>query len=221
MKVNPAFLLLLLLLPTASLWSQDKMDDTKWTTRLDFMVPQPISNKAFKLSFTGIFDAGLSVNYRIGNMFNLGVAYRYKQFQVRANKIPDVDMLQHTHNPLLRLSFDKKSGKNGILTPAINVGYNFITYSGTPCSTSVATGKEVTGINLEPNISYVWLIDEGFGMGLMLNYNILTHEFNPDAVCLSEHKSYSDTEKTGLSSSFSFGFSVFIDFAHQAEGFDE
>ncbi|MCC7302005.1 MAG: hypothetical protein IT233_05135 [Bacteroidia bacterium] len=212
--------LLLLFLPIL-ISAQDKADDIRWTTRLDFMVPQPVANKAFKLSFTGIFDLGFSVNRRIGKMLNLGVAYRFKQFQVRGNKIPDVDMLQHTHNALLRFSFDKPVGKNALLTPALNTGYNWLDYSKIPCVNGNPFDKNVEAINLEPNVSYVWMIDEGFGMGLMVNYNLLTYEFNPDGVCLNEHKSYSEKEKTGLTSSFSFGFSVFIDFAHRAEGFEE
>lgn len=217
-------LTLLLLLSTVLLCqAQEKTDDTKWITRLDLMVPQPLANKAFKFSFTGILDVGLSVNRRIGSMFNAGISYRYKQFQVRTNKIPDLQILpvMHTHHGSLRLSMDLKSGKNGIVTPGLNIGYNFINFTDLPCSTMVATTPEVRAFNLEPNVAYIWLIDEGFGMGLMLNYNLLTYEFDPAGICLTEYKSYTDAQRTGLTHSFSVGFSVYIDFAHQAEGFEE
>lgn len=206
-----------------SIFSQEKTDDTRWTTRLDLMVPQPLANKAFKVSFTGILDVGLSINRRIGNKFNLGVSYRYKQFQVRTNKIPDLQILPifHGHNGNLRFSMDLKNGKSGLITPGLNVGYNLINYSHLPCVSLMPTHEEVTGFNLEPNLAYVWLIDEGFGMGLMLSYNLLTYEFDPEGICLTEYKDYSDKQKTGLTQSFSIGFSVFIDFAHQAEGFEE
>ncbi len=201
--------------------SSQEADKTKWTMRLDMMVPQPVSNKAFQLSFTGICDVGASLNVRLGKLFNVGAQYRYKQFQVRGNKIADVYTLQHTHNACAKFSLDISTSKNTIFSPGIGLGYNWINYTYLPCSLLTPTGQYVTAINMEPQAAFVWMIDEGFGMGLMVNYNLLAYEFDPVSICLSEHKSYSAKEMSGLTGSFSFGFSVFIDFAHRPEGFEE
>jgi hypothetical protein len=194
--------------------------ETKATFRLDLMVPQPVANKALKLSFTGIFDFGGSLSYGF-NGFNIGAFYRYKQYQVRANKIPDVGTLLHFHNTGLKLSYDKPLNKYFMISPGLNVGYNFINYTELACSTSVATGVKDQAINFEPFFAAYFMIDEGWGVGLQVAYNVTTYEFDPYAVCLGEHKSYSDNERTGLMHNYSLGFSVWYDLARKGDSFDE
>ena len=200
--------------------AQDGDLENALTLRVDFMVPQIATNKAFKLSFSGIFEVGGSVNYRVGK-FNFGPLYRYIQFQVRADKIPNIQTILNVHSAGLKLNADIPYGKSFLLMPGLNTEWNFLNYTHLPCSLKTASEKKSSAFNLEPNMSVVFLFDEGFGIGLQANYNILTYNFNPDNICLDEYKSYSNKEKTGLTGLFGFGFVVYWDLRKRGEAFDD
>lgn len=190
--------------------------DTKATFRLDLMVPQPVLNKALKLSFTGIFDFGGSLNYGY-NGFNFGLFYRYKQYQIRADKIENIGTFLHINNAGIKLAYDKVLNKYLMISTGMNSGYNFLKYTAVVCSTH-ATLKD-QAVNFEPFFAGYFMIDEGWGVGLQLAYSVATYEFDPASICLP--KGYSDKERTGLMHNYSLGFSVWYDLARKGESFDD
>jgi hypothetical protein len=186
---------------------------TKGTLRFDFMVPQPISNGAFKKSFTGILDIGTGVYLNVKSVV-LGVNGRYKQFQVPANKINNtITTMQSVYNGGISLGWDHFRSEKTLFTPGLNIGYNWMQFSRITCQTETPGQKNYTGVNLEPFFKIDWMIDDGFGIGVMASYNVLNWEFNPDAVCLNEFKTFYDKDYHGLTQSFSFGFCAYYDWS--------
>jgi hypothetical protein len=198
-------------------YSQDAApDDTKGTIRFTFMVPQPTGNKGFKKSFTGIADCGLEINYNIKN-FVLGAYGRYRFFQARgsrANKL--ITTNQVSVGGGLTLGFDYRKSKNTIITPYINVGYNFIEYTRVSYLNNPPINTSASGINIEPGFRINWLIEDGFGIGVCASYNLLTYQFNPYDVSLNEYYSYDAKDTEGITQFFSFGFCAFWDWSKRA-----
>lgn len=207
MRIVSRILLLLLSLPVIS-FSQ-KESAVKGSVRFDFMVPQPISNGAFKKSFTGIMDLGAGVYMNIGDLV-LGVNGRYLQFQVPANKINNtVTDMMNVINPGLSIGYDHHRSEKTMITPGLNVGYNWISFSHISCLASHPMNTRFNAFNLEPFCKVDWMIGDGFGIGVMAAYNLMTYEFIPEDVCLDEFKTYSEKERSGLTQSFSFGFCAY------------
>src|ERR1051325_4476206 len=205
------FLLALLLFPLFCPAQDD--DKAHGSIRFDFMVPQPTANGAFKKSFTGILDVGTGI-YLTAKGFVAGLNGRYKQFQVPANKINNtVTTMQGVFNGGISLGYDHFRSEKTLITPGLNIGYNWIQYSRVTCLDNEPVQKKYNGVNFEPFIKVDWMIDDGFGIGVMASYNVLTYEFDPDKVCLNEFKTYSDHDKQGLSQSFSFGFCAYWDWS--------
>jgi hypothetical protein len=181
--------------------------------RFDFMVPQPLANGAFKKSFTGIMDIGTGVYWDLKS-FVLGINGRYKQFQVPANKINNtITTMQSVYNTGISLGYDHFKSEKTLFTPGLNVGYNWMQFSRITCQSEEPKAHDFTGINLEPFFKIDWMIDDGFGIGVMASYNILTWEFNPDDVCLNEFKTFYEKDYQGLTQSFSFGFCAYWDWS--------
>ncbi len=188
----------------------------KTTLRFEFGVPTSKGNNAFAESFTGIYDLGTSVSFGFSNI-NLGLFFKYKQFQVPANKIPGLNTLQNTLNPGLQLSYDAWLSKGVIFAPSVYVGYNMIAYQKVSCKKETAVTSGYTGINIQPTINFYFMIDEWFGIGAFGGYNILTYNFNPNDICLNEFKSYTADDKVGNTRFVTFGFSAYYDFARKGD----
>lgn len=194
--------------------SQD-IEKPNWTIRMDFQVPQPLKNKAFKTSFTGIMDLGAAFCFGYKGVF-LGPFYRYKQFQVQANKIKNITTMQLVHNAGLKIGYDNWLNDKTNFSTSVNIGYNQVQYNRVICAATDSTPQQFTGVNLEPNLNMHFMIDEGFGIGLMLSYNVFTYVFDPEPICLDQYHTYNDSDKQGLTQSFSFGFCVYYDLARKA-----
>ena len=185
------------------------------TIRFDFMVPQPIANGAFKKSFTGILDLGTGVYMNI-KQFSIGLNGRYKQFQVHANKINNtVTTMENIYNGGISLGYDYFRNETTLLTPGLNIGYNWIQFNHITCIASEPGQHNFNAVNLEPYFKINWMIDDGFGIGLMASYNLMAIEFNPDLVCLNEFKTYNEGDYKGLTQSFSFGFCAYWNWAER------
>ena len=208
--------ILLLLFSFCSIYSfaQDQPDKAQGTIRFDFMVPRPTSNGAFKKSFTGIMDVGTGVYLTAKGGFVIGLMGRYKQFQVPSNKINNtVTTQQNLINSGLSLGFDYYKSAKTIITPGLNVGYNWIIFNRITLINDEPIISKFNAVNFEPFCKVDWMIDDGFGIGVMVSYNVMTYEFNPDNVGLNQFHTYSAHDYKGLSQSFSFGFCAYWNWA--------
>jgi hypothetical protein len=206
-KFKACLLVMLFLIVSLFSFSQEKKKP-KGSIRFDFTVPQAVSNKAFRKSFTGVYDLSFSGNVGFGNFF-VGGMYRMTQFQVPANKIAGISTLQNIINGAVKTGYDVMLGDRSILTFSLAGGYNWIYYTRVTCLQDTATGTRATAINLMPSVNINFLIDEGFGIGGGISYNILAYEFNPEYVCFQEFKPYRDGDEKGLTGTISFGFSAY------------
>lgn len=189
-------------------------DKVEGTIRFDFMVPQPVSNPALKKSFTGIMDIGTGIYLTTPGGFVVGVMGRYKQFQVPSNKINNTVTTQmNVVSSGLSLGFDYFKSKKTLITPGLNIGYNWIFFNQITTSTDSGIVSKFNAVNVEPFCKVDWMIGDGFGIGVVVAYNIMTYEFDPHSVGLDQYKTYSEYDKKGLAQSFSFGFCAYWNWA--------
>ena len=204
----------LLLLSLSAFAQNEGADKAQGTIRFDFMVPQPVTNKAFKKSFTGIMDIGTGVYITTPGGFAIGLIGRYKQFQVPSNKINNtVTTQENIINSSLSLGYDYFKTAKTLITPGVNLGYNWIFFTKITLTYDEPIIDKFNAINIEPYCKIDWMIDDGFGIGIMVAYNIMNYEFNPDNVGLDEFHTYSDHDRVGLTQSFSFGFCAYWNWA--------
>lgn len=188
----------------------------RFYTRAMGMVPHPVSNKAFRRSFTGIYDihAGFSAEMLKG--FTLGVDYNNQLWKTPDNKIPGLNSYAQFNEAGLRVGYQIMGGPTTMYYAGFTGGRAFIKYSGlsyqnqNPNSSTVLPDPK-TNYNstyLEPELGVLFFTEGNFAIGLTVSWVFYDYVFDPYALYLNQHKAYQDSDLKGQMQQFNFGFSV-------------
>ena len=154
----------------------------KKTIRGEVALPRQLSNKAFKQTFSGVVNAGLSMNFGFGK-FNAGPFGSLTEFQIVKKFTGDPHSIQTTYTGGLKFSYDMltSSGK-GMFSPYIAPGYSFIKYTNNPTKPKPLKTK-LQCLSLNFGITYnMMLIDDWTGVGFVLGYSLVDHVYDPYAL---------------------------------------
>jgi len=155
-------------------------------------IPRTISSQMFRKSFTGVYEAGISVNFKLLKNFYMGVGYQRTdlrnvdslKFKVFENKLP-----YNTHlvggSPFVKLTFDKFYKKNMFVDYSVSYGYMLVNYTNvnedTSASNKPLVPQSFSSHYIQPEISANFVIDEYIAFSLMLNYTTVFYKFDPKA----------------------------------------
>lgn len=167
------------------------------SVRAAVTIPKVVSSQAFAASFSGIFDANISVNLRLFSNFTFGAGYDGTLF---VNQLYFRQQGQNTrlqiHDGFLRLGYDYLATEKRFWTFSLcsGVSYNLYTgvsansgYTGVPASPALTARNDSLNARprsffapfLRPEIAINFLVEENFAFGIHVAYNYCLYTYDP------------------------------------------
>src|ERR1051326_6078192 len=156
----------------------------KKTVRGEAQLLRPIQNLAFKKAFSGVFNAGGSMNWGWNKKDNVGAFYSISQYQIFpqpfVGTIDDPHSVQTTHTLGAKFCYDKftQNGK-GMWSPFIAPGWSFINYSRVKSINHPPQELHVNAASINLGLNYYIMFDEWMGVGFTVGYGAVNHVFHP------------------------------------------
>jgi hypothetical protein len=191
----------------------------KFGIKGDVGIPNPISNKAFKLSFAGVYEVGLAPVVNIHSGFTLGAFGHISQFKVPILKIPNVKTLRNTQSAGVKAGYEFLVSENIIFSFMMDYGFAKVMYKNNECIDST----KVQNINLNlarPSFSFYFVVDPDFAMGGNISYTMMNEKFDPTTLCFENKKQYFPGDLTGKTNYFNFGVSLYYFFVKKGMAFN-
>jgi hypothetical protein len=176
-------------------------------------VPHPVSNKAFKRSFTGIYDLNLAFKVRLFSSFSAGIQAKHVQWKVPDNKIPGLKTQGQFNGLGLCLSYDHAIGENAVLYAALTAGqaemhFYDVSYDSLP--ENYQTNYRLNYGEFE--VGAYFYTEGSFAIGFQSSIIFTNFEFDPYKLALDNHKAYIASDLEGSMSQFNLGFCVVYSF---------
>ena len=190
----------------------------KKTIRAEFQLPRATWDKAFVKTFSGVFNAGLSMNFG-GKHFNGGPFYSITQYQIFPHFDYEPHSIQTNHTAGIKLHYDllNSTGK-GMFSPFIAPGYSWIKYTRIQCKDHPPYDTETEAFSTNVGLSYSIMMDEWVGVGFIIGFNMIDHVFRPENICLDEWGiDYEPNDTKGSFKNIFFGFNFYFDLARKPE----
>ncbi len=210
MKLRLFFFLVLGFLFSTPVSAADGMP-YRFGIRASISVPHPLSNKAFRRSFGGVYDATGSFNVNIFSGFTMGIAYTNSLWKTPDNKIPGLNTYMQQHLFGFRVGYEQKLNDQVTFYGGLTAGQGFVQFTGVVCDT-VPEQTRYTIRYAAPEIGFAFAVEENLSVGLQLSSVITNFAFDPYKLCLDQHKAYIDSDLNGRVAQFNFGFSVTYSF---------
>jgi hypothetical protein len=181
--------------------------------KLSGNVPHPVTNKAFRRSFTGIYDISLSYRIRLFSNFSAGFQGKHVEWRTPDNKIPGLDTYGHFNSGGLLLSYDYPITENGIMYGAITAGVAQMNYTGLSYDSMPDNFQTKYRFNYgEVELGAYFYTEGSFAIGMQTSMVFTNYGFDPYRLSLDEHKAYTATDLNGNVVQFNLGFSVVYSF---------
>lgn len=205
-------LLLLFLIPALAFAQPDDKRKVKGSIRADVQIPNPLGNGAFRKSFVGVMGSALGANINFGQI-SLGAYGKYYQYKISPKKIPAADLstIQMVYGFGGSLGFDRFKSDRLIVSGGVTLGYNYIDYAYISCKKALPNDIVFNAVDWGLFFKTSYLVSDGVALGFIVSVNAMNFEFKPEDICLQEYKLFDEGSKDGLTSSFSFGFSITYD----------
>lgn len=181
--------------------------------KLSGSVPHPVSNKAFRRSFIGVYD--LAFNYRIGlfSGFSAGIQAKHSLWRIPDNKIPGLHTVGQFNGGGLSLSYDYPLGEVAVLYSEVNAGMLQVHYYGVSYDSlpdNFQTDYTIKYGQLE--VGAYFYTEGNFAIGIQTSFMFTNYEFDPYKLALDNHKAYVASDLNGSVVTFNLGFSVVFSF---------
>lgn len=181
--------------------------------KLSGNVPHPVSNKAFRRSFTGIYDLGLTYRIQLFSKFSFGVQGKHVAWTVPDNKIPGLDTYGKFNAVGLCLSYDHPVSETAVLYAAVTLGSAEMRYGDLSYDSVPADFQTKYRFNYgEVEVGAYFYTEGNFAIGLQTTMMFTNYAFDPYKLSLDEHKAYVASDLNGKVSQFNLGFSVIYSF---------
>lgn len=181
--------------------------------RASVTVPHPIANRAFKKSFTGVYEFSGGLNFMLYKGLFAGFTYKTGFLKVMENKIPDYNAGMSINNVGVKVGGDRYVGEKNrmIFSAAVSAGKNWTHFSSLICKDPVNHPLMITGYTttfVEPEINLFFLVEPNFGIGATVSYTIFNRNFDPFELCFDDWAQF-DQNTAGATQYLSFGFGFY------------
>jgi hypothetical protein len=201
--------------------------------RASCTVPKITSSEAFRISFSGFYDAQLSVNFRTLRKFSVGFGYKSALFGPQLYfRQKGLSTRLQVHDGFLRFGYDHILGDKGFLSLSVDGGATYNKYTSVKFSQDSLNGKYPTsyvGGFIRPELSINFMVEDNFAFGFTFAYNYCLFNYDP---IYNGFGSYADSksskgniiyEGTGYKNRasmgwFSFGFGFYYGFKRKTAG---
>jgi len=216
----PVSYFLIFLLPFSLSAQEQPNAKYKFNARATCSVPSPVVNRAFKKTFTGIFDINTSGCYNYYKGLFVGVLGKASLLKVPPNKIPNLNTTMELYSAGGKVGFDYYITNSAFLTMAINGGINRTKYSSVECYTPVDYEFKYKTKFIEPEMIINFFIEGNFAIGINVSYMMMDKAFDPYFLCLDDHAAYRDFELGGPTTFLDFGFGFYYGFSGRKKSGD-
>lgn len=194
-----------------------------FTIRGNIGIPKPISSSMYRKSFTGLYEANLSLNLRLfGNVY-IGIGYqnthmqnnKFLKQQVFNASIPYNTRLMG-HGAFFKLGYDQFFSEKGYVSYSLNSGYMLCNYFNVNADTT-ANNRPYQGLKfgapyLQPEISVNLLVEGNMSFSFLLSYTTLLYRFDARAPRFNQFYEIRSASNNYLMTwiNFGVGFTVLI-----------
>ncbi len=181
-------------------------------------VPHGVSNKAFRSSFTGIYDIAMNVNAKVFKGFMAGIQFRTNDWKTADNKIPGINTHAKAHNGGLRISYEFVRSEQSTAFVGITAERSMIKYSGLSINsgTDLMLLKDKDFYNSVVLDAGMFFYTEGnFAIGFNLATVLTNYNFDPYALYLNQHHAYIASDLNGTWTHFNLGFNLVYSFLNK------
>lgn len=195
-------------------FAQSKDPLPRFSIRGSCAVPKVIGPEAFRVSFLGVYDAGLTLNLRVGKNVAVGVGYKNAMFNITPFfKAKDLSTKLFVHDAVVRLGYDYISGPKSFISISLNSGYGVGQYKEVKAAKDSLNGKYPTqfgSIFLRPEFSANFLVEDNFAFGVYLAYNMMLSSYDPKLNTFDTYENFSKYKNKANMGWISFGFNFYF-----------
>lgn len=185
------------------------------SVRASANIPHSFSNKAFRRSFTGIFDVAANFNYQIFHGFNIGLQVRFNQWKTADNKIPGLNTYAQANHGGIRIGYDLVRSERSTAYFGLSAEQGMIHYYGL----SILPGTDISSLQKEyfyHAISVdagIYFYTEGnFAIGMNTSGVFTNYHFDPYSIFLNQYKAYTASDLDGTWGYIDVGFTLVYSF---------
>lgn len=217
--------LLVILLFSSSLTNlaqNSKKESAAITVRGVIGIPKGISSTQFRKSFAGLYEANLSLNFRLPQNFFIGAGYQssfFKNNDAIKYKYYNASVPYNTqlvgNSGFVKIGYDYFFSK-GFLSCSINTGYSFFQYKNVNQDSSLANqpfvGTAFTAPFIQPEIAINFLADRSMSFSFILSYTTLFYHFDAKAPRFNQFEEINKESNSYVMGwiNIGFGFNVLI-----------
>ncbi len=178
-------------------------------------VPHGMSNKAFKQSFTGIYDIVASTNFQVFRGFQAGGQYRHNLWKTPDNKIPGLNTYSQSHHAGIRIGYDHVVSE--VTTAYIGLTaargtMRFYGLSVDPGTDLAALQTRFGYVSVEVDAGVYFYTEGSFAIGVQAATAFTNFRFDPYKLFLNQHKAYYADDLGGSVSQLNVGFILVYSF---------
>src|ERR1043166_4640893 len=157
--------------------SQSQEPLPRFSVRASCGIPKIIGSQAWRLSFLGVYDAGITFNLRVASNLTIGVGYKNAMFNATSTyRYKGVYTQQRIHDGVLRIGLDKITGPKSFVSYSISGGYGWSQYVGVRAAKDSLNGKYPTTFTaafIRPEFNANFLIEDNFAFGIFVAWNMV------------------------------------------------
>lgn len=185
----------------------------RFSIRGSCAIPKIIGSQAFRLSFTGIYDAGITFNLRITEKLTVGIGYQNALFnQTSFFRYKGLDTKLQVNNGLVRIGYDKPTGPKSFISLSLTSGFGVNQYMAVKAEADSLNGKYPTFFTstfLRPEFSGNFLVEDNFAFGVLIAYNMVLATYDPNLNCFATYENFSKYRNKANMGWISFGFNFY------------
>jgi hypothetical protein len=215
--------LLLSVLLSFSAHSQSaKKENAPVTIRGVIGISRATSSQQFRQSFDGVFEANISLNFKVKKQFFIGAGYQsdfFKNKETIQYKNYNASIPYNTqlvgNSAYVKLGYDQFLEKV-YMSYALNVGYSFFQYKNVNQDSSLANqpfvGISFSAPYLQPEIAVNFLTDRRLSFSIILSYTTLFYFYDPKAPRFNQFEEINDLSNKAVMGwiNIGFGFNILI-----------
>lgn len=176
-------------------------------------VPHPVSNKAFRRSFIGVYDLALTYRLRLFSGFAAGIQGKHSLWRIPDNKIPGLHTVGQFNGGGISLAYDHILGEVAVLYAELNAGQMQVSYFGVSYDSMPDNYQTKYLVKYgEAEFGAYFYTEGSFAIGMQTSFLFTDYEFDPYKLALDNHKAYLPEDLNGSVVTFKLGFSVIYSF---------
>lgn len=179
--------------------------------RLNGGVPNPLTSQVMRKAFIGIYEANLSVNFRLGNYGYVGAGFKNALFSVSNHTRFSNHTKLQTNSAYLRVGYDKYVNGSVFSSYYLNVGYTQGFYTAVDAKAKAAGNLNMSAAFLQPTYSINFFAEERMTLGFYAGYHYMMWRFDPYQIDLeSTDPNFNKYKSSANASYWIIGLEMYI-----------